>query len=36
INALSVGGFNNLAVQVLGGLFVVSVVVRIVLSRDVK
>ncbi|MFN5059185.1 MAG: hypothetical protein ACK5GU_04620 [Chloroflexota bacterium] len=36
INALSVGGFNNLAVQVLAGLFVVSVIVRIVLSRDVK
>lgn len=34
INALSVGGFNSLAVQILAGLFVVSVVVRIILLRD--
>lgn len=36
VNALSVGGFNNLAVQIFAGLFVVSVIVRIVLAREVK
>lgn len=36
INAMSVGGFNNLVVQVLAGLFVVSIVVRIALSREGK
>lgn len=36
VNALSVGGFNNLAVQIFAALFVVSVIVRIVLSREGK
>lgn len=36
INALSAGGFNSLAVQILAGLFVVSVIVRIFLAGDVK
>ncbi|MEY3991166.1 MAG: hypothetical protein RI985_2247 [Chloroflexota bacterium] len=36
INALSAGGFDNLAVQIFAALFVVSVIVRIALSREGK
>lgn len=36
VNALSAGGFDNLAVQIFAALFVVSVIVRLVLSREGK
>lgn len=36
VNALAAGGLNNLVVQIFAALFVVSVIVRLVLSREGK
>jgi hypothetical protein len=36
VNSFSAGGFDNLAVQIFAALFVVSVIVRILLSREGK
>ncbi|MBM4412305.1 MAG: hypothetical protein FJ040_02485 [Chloroflexi bacterium] len=36
VNTMAAGGFNNLAVQIFAGLFVISLIVRIVIAREGK